>query len=155
MAVDRGGRPYSAFNFLVQIDGGPDARGDWRAGFQEVTGLGMEITVAEYRAGSFKDNTPMKVTGTYKVPDVTLKRGVVGDLNTLYAWLNAVRNGQQDQLKEVTIMLLDEQRSDTPVQSWRLKGARPTKYTGPNLSGKSTDVAIEELVLACERIDLE
>lgn len=154
MATHREGRPYGAFNFAVQIMDGPDAMTDWRAGFQEVTGLGLEVTVAEYRAGNFRDNTPMKVTGTYKVPDVTLKRGVVGELESLYNWLDGVRNGRQDMLREVTIMLLDEARSDAPVQTWRLRGARPIKYTGPNLSGKATDVAIEELVLACERIDI-
>jgi len=81
MAVERP-RPYSQFNFRVAIENGPDAEST-RAGFQEVAGLGMEITVAEYRGGNFKDNTPMKITGTYKVPDVTLKRGVIGELGHL------------------------------------------------------------------------
>ena len=36
-----------------------------------------------------------------------------------------------------------------------LKGARPIKYTGPALSGKATDVAVAELVLACEDITEE
>lgn len=151
MAVQRE-RPYSAFNFLVEIAGGPDV-GDVKAGFQEVSGLGMEITVAEYRSGNFKDNTPIKVTGTYKVSDVTLKRGVIGDLETIYNWINQVRNGSQDALKQVTIQLQDESHTSV-VQTWTLTNARPTKYTGPSLSGKSTDVAIEELVLAAERLDV-
>jgi phage tail-like protein len=54
----------------------------------------------------------------------------------------------------VTIELQSEDHTQT-VQSWKLTNARPTKYTGPSLSGKGTDVAIEELVLASERIDLE
>ena len=37
----------------------------------------------------------------------------------------------------------------------KLTNARPTKYTGPALTGKGTDVAIEELVLAYERLDLQ
>jgi phage tail-like protein len=41
------------------------------------------------------------------------------------------------------------------VQRWKLFRARPTKYTGPGLNGKGTDVAIEELVLASERIEIE
>ena len=152
MAVERE-RPYSQFNFRVVIDGGPDAASA-RAAFQEVSGLGLEITVAEYRGGNFKDNTPIKVTGTYKVPDVTLKRGVIGELETLYNWINDVRNGSQTALRTVTIELQSEDHTQT-VQSWKLTNARPTKYTGPSLSGKGTDVAIEELVLASERIDLE
>jgi phage tail-like protein len=152
MAVERD-RPYSQFNFLVVIENGPDPRTSTRAGFQEVSGLGMEITVAEYRGGNYRDNTPSKITGTYKVPDVTLKRGLLGDLETLYNWIDQVRNGSQTALRTVTVQLLSEDHTAV-VQEWKLLRARPTKYTGPSLSAKGTDVAIEELVLACERIDL-
>jgi phage tail-like protein len=152
MAVERD-RPYGQFNFRVQIENGPNAETSTRAGFQEASGLGMEVTVAEYRGGNFKDNTPIKMTGTYKVPDVTLKRGVIGDLETLYNWINEIRNGNQAALKTVTIQLVSEDRTAV-VQEWKLTNARPSKYTGPSLSAKGTDVAIEELVLACERIDL-
>ncbi len=150
MAIERE-RPYSQFNFLVLIDGGPDPESP-RAAFQEVAGLGMEISVAEYRGGNFKDNAPLKVTTTYKVPDVTLKRGVIGDLDTLYNWINQVRNGSQTALRTVTIQLRSEDRASV-VQEWKLTNARPTKYTGPSLTGKGTDVAIEELVLASERVE--
>jgi phage tail-like protein len=151
MAVERE-RPYGQFNFRVEIENGP-AADSTRAGFQEVSGLGMEITVAEYRGGNFRDNTPLKVTGTYKIPDITLKRGVIGDLDTLYVWLDQVRNGSQTALRTVSIQLQSEDHTAT-VQEWKLTNARPTKYTGPALTGKGTDVAIEELVLACERIEL-
>jgi len=149
MATDRD-RPYSQFNFRVSW---PDLdENAVQAGFQEVAGLGMEITVAEYRAGNFNENGPIKITGTSKTPDVTLKRGVIGSLD-LYTWLNEVRNGRQDQLKNVTIKLMSEDRA-TVAQEWRLINARPMKYTGPSLNGKGTDLAIEELVLASERIEV-
>jgi phage tail-like protein len=152
MAVIRD-RPYSQFNFRVSIDGGPPEL-DFKAGFQEVSGLGMEVTVAEYRGGNHADNTAMKITGTYKVPDVTLKRGVIGDPDTLFGWIDQVRSGSQIALRLVTIKLMSEDRA-TVVQEWQLRNARPTKYTGPSLTGKGTDVAVEELVLACERIDVK
>lgn len=143
-------RPYSQFNFLVDLgSGGTDSV---QAGFQEVSGLGMEITMAEYRNGNEQDNAPRKITGMYKVPDITLKRGLIGSLD-LYQWLDQIRNGEQDALRSVTIQLQDEARTGT-VQEWKLTNARPIKYTGPSLNGKGTDVAIEELTLACERIDL-
>jgi len=144
-------RPYGQFNFLVQIENG-DAKATI-AGFQEAGGLGLEITVAEYRPGNYKENSPLKITLLNKVPDVTLKRGVIGSLD-LIEWLNQVRDGSQEALKTVLIQLQDESHSD-PVQKWRLTNARPIKYTGPTLSGKGTDVAMEELVLASERIDIE
>ena len=88
MAVKRD-RPYSAFNFLVDFGDGTGTEGA-DAGFQEVSGLGMEVTVSEYRNGNEKENSVRKITGLNKATDVTLKRGVIGSL-TLYTWLNDIR----------------------------------------------------------------
>jgi phage tail-like protein len=143
-------RPYSQFNFLVNL--GTGDTGSPQAGFQEVSGLGMEINVAEYRNGNEKDNAPRKITGSYSVPDVTLKRGVIGSLD-LYEWLDEVRSGSQEALRTVTIQLQSEDHSATAME-WKLTNARPIKYTGPTFDGTGSDVALEELVLACERIDL-
>lgn len=159
MATTPRDRPYSQFNFRVSWQPATDNDGDpldgqsVEAGFQEVSGLGMEITIAEYRAGNHKFNEPIKVTGTAKTPDITLKRGVIGRLD-LYKWLHAVRGGAQNQLQNVTVQLLAEDRQSV-AQEWKLENARPMKYTGPSLNGKGTDVAVEELVLAAERITME
>jgi phage tail-like protein len=149
MATQRD-HPYSQFNFRVSWDGLGEKTVE--AGFQEVSGLGLEITVAEYRACNHSENSSIKVNGTNKVPDVTLKRGVIGRTD-LYTWLNNVRNGMLD-FKTVTIKLMAEDR-ETEAVRWKLLNARPMKYTGPALNGKGTDLAIEELVLASERIELE
>ena len=157
MAEERA-RPYSNFNFRVSWAPATDNEGDTlaeetvHAAFQEVSGLGMEITVAEYRAGNSATNEPIKITGTVKTPDVTFKRGVIGALD-LYQWLNAVRDGAQNQLKNVTVKLMAEDR-ETVAQEWLLKNTRPIKYTGPPLNGKSTDLAIEELTLSPERLEM-
>ncbi len=145
-------RPYSQFNFQVSLGPGAPGPKDFKAGFQEVSGLGMEIHVAEYRPGNYAENSPMKVTGSYKINDVIFKRGVIGDIATLYTWIDAVRNGSQTALQTVTVQLMDE-TGQNAVQSWVLSKARPIKLTGPSLTGKGTDVAVEELTLAAERID--
>src|SRR5579871_4132248 len=127
-------RPYGQFNFLVDLGAGTGTDQP-QAGFQEVSGLGMEITIAEYRAGNYKDNAHMKINGGYKVPDVTLKRGLIGAAD-LYQWLEIVRNGgQETSLRTVTISLQSEDHSQV-VMSWKLTNARPMKYTGPALNGK-------------------
>lgn len=145
-------RPYSQFNYLVDLGTGDTDSA--KAGFQEVSGLGMELTVTEYRNGNEKINAPRKINATYKVPDVTLKRGVIGETD-LYEWLKTVHDGKQDEsLRNVTIQLLSEDRSSVAV-TWKLANARPMKYTGPSLNGKGTDVAIEELVISCEDIEME
>jgi phage tail-like protein len=144
-------KPYSQFNFLVDIGGA--AADTPSGGFQEVSGLGLELDIAEYRAGNKKDNAPDKITGGYKVPDVTLKRGVMGD-DALFGWLEEVRTGSYEAPRTVTIELLSEDRQ-TVASVWKLTGARPMKYSGPQLSGGGTDVAVEELVLACEGLSME
>ncbi len=144
-------RPYVQFNFLVDLGAG-NTEGP-EAGFQEVSGIGMEVTVAEYRNGNAKENSVMKVTGLNKSTDVTLKRGVIGSLN-LYEWLNDIRNGNQNALRNVTVMLQNEDHTSV-VQTWKLMRARIIKHTSGPLNAKGTDVAMEELVLAYERLEME
>ncbi len=149
MATERD-RPYSAFRYLVDLgDGITDGP---KAGFQEVTGLGVEITMQEYRAGNDVRSAPIKIPGAYKITDISLKRGVLGALD-LTNWLDQVRNGE-DARRDITIQLQSEDRS-TIAMTWKLEGAQPMKYTGPSLNGKGTDVAIEELGLSVEDIKFE
>ena len=144
-------RPYVQFNFLVDLNAGGTE--SVTAGFQEVSGIGMEVTVAEYRNGNSKENSVMKVTGLNKSTDVTLKRGIIGSLD-LYAWLNDIRNGNQKALRDVKIHLQAEDHSKV-VQTWKLQRARIIKHTSGPLNAKGTDVAMEELVLAYERLEME
>lgn len=151
MAVQRDD-PYGAFNFLVDLGTGDTE--SVSAGFQEVSGLNTEMTQAEYRNGNEKLNHPRKISGMYKVGDVTLKRGMIGATD-LYEWIDQTRKGDQAAMRSVTISLQDEAH-DGPVMTWRLTRARPMRYTAPSLNGKGgTDVAIEELVVSCEDLVIE
>jgi phage tail-like protein len=144
-------RPYVQFNFLVDLGTGNTDGPE--AGFQEVSGIGMEVTVSEYRTGNAKENSVMKITGMNKSTDVTLKRGVIGSLN-LYQWLNDIRNGNQNALRNVTVQLQNEDHTAV-VATWKLLRARITKHTSGPLNAKGGDVAMEELVLAYERLEME
>ncbi|MET1059532.1 MAG: phage tail protein [Nocardioides sp.] len=142
--------PYGRFNFIVTLG---DVGGEDQAvgGFSEVSGLGSEIVYAEYRNGNDRENHVRKIPTLHKTGDVTLTRGVIGDLR-LFEWLKLVREGTIDR-RTVTIDLLDEGRN--PVCRWVLRSALPRRWTGPTLSGKGADVAIEELVLIAEQIDFD
>jgi phage tail-like protein len=143
-------RPYVQFNFLVDLGTGNTDGAE--AGFQECSGIGMEVTVSEYRTGNAKENSVMKITGLNKSTDVTLKRGVIGSLN-LYQWLNQIRNGDQSAYRTVVIQLQNEDHTAV-VQEWKLLRARIIKHTSGPLNAKGTDVAMEELVLAYERLEM-
>ncbi len=144
-------RPYVQFNFLVDLGTG-NTEGP-TAGFQEVSGIGMEVTVSEYRNGNEKENSVRKITGLNKASDVTLKRGVIGSLD-LYRWLDEIRSGSQSSLRNVTIQLQSEDHTKV-VQTWKLMRARIIKHTSGPFNAKGTDVAMEELVLAYERLEME
>ncbi len=139
--------PYGAFNYLVNFDGG-----EIFGGFSDVSGIGSEIKMAEYRNGNEKENHVRKVPGIHTSADVTLKRGIVNS-KSLWDWIGQARiNGPAAQ-KTVTITLLDEAQAS--VQTWELQGAIPMKYTGPTLAGKGGgDVAMEELVLTSEGVQI-
>ena len=143
-------RPFPQFNFLVDLK--TDDVNSPKAGFQEVSGIGMEVSVAEYRPGNHKTNNVMKVNALNKSSDVTLKRGIIGALD-LYDWLDKIRNGSRDSLRNISIQLRGEDR-ETVVMEWQLKEARIIKYTCGPLNAKGTDVAMEEMVLAYERLEM-
>src|SRR4029078_4584088 len=144
-------RPYTQFNFLVDIGTGDTDGPD--AGFEEVTGLESTVDVIEFPNGTSKENSVVKLTGLNKATDVTMKRGVIGSLS-LYRWFDDIRNGNQNALRTVVISLQNEDHSGV-VMTWKLLRARIVKYTSGPLNGKGTDVAMEEIVLAYERLELE
>ncbi|MBL8529001.1 MAG: phage tail protein, partial [Burkholderiales bacterium] len=137
MAVLRD-RPYVQFNFLVDLGTGSTEGPE--AGFQEVSGVGMEVTVSEYRTGNSRENSVMKITGLNKSTDVTLKRGVIGSLS-LYNWLNQIRNGDQAALRTVTVQMQNEDHTQV-VMTWKLLRARIIKHTSGPFNAKGTDVAM-------------
>ena len=140
--------PYGAFNFVVNFDGGEEF-----GGFSDVSGIGTEITVAEYRAGNDKENHVRKVAGVHKVSDVTLKRGIV-NFDSLWSWIDETRSAGPAAQKTVAVTLLDE--AHNPVRTWLLRGCIPMKYTGTTLAAKGGgDVAMEEIVLSAEGFEIQ
>jgi phage tail-like protein len=144
-------RPYAQFNFLVDLGTG-ETEGP-EAGFQECSGISMSVDVIEYRNGNEKENAPRKLTGLARVSDVTLKRGIIGSLG-LYKWIDQIRNGDQAGLRTVVIQLQNEDHTAI-VMTWKLLRARIVKHTSGPLNAKGTDVAMEEITIAYERLEIE
>ncbi|MCG6877218.1 MAG: phage tail protein [Betaproteobacteria bacterium] len=136
--------PYLAQNFRVEIDGLEVAS------FAEVSGLEATIEVIEYRNGS-EDNTVRKLPGLAKYSNITLKRGIVGDLS-LWQWLRAVCQGEV-QRRSGSIILLNERREE--VLRINFRRGWPCKWVGPSLSARDNEVAIEVLELCHEGLDIE
>ncbi len=140
--------PYGQFNFIVKLGetGGED---QIVGGFSDFSGAGNEIKFAEYRNGNDKQNHVRKIANLNTTNDVTLKRGLIGDLR-LFEWLRATREGNHEP-RTVTVTLLDEAR--TEVCQWILRQAQPKKWVAPTLAAKGSESAMEELGLVAEQIE--
>jgi phage tail-like protein len=113
----------------------------------------MSVDVVEYRNGNEKENNVRKLTGLARYPDVTLKRGIIGSLD-LYQWLNDIRNGNQNAIRTVVVQLMNEDHT-TVVQEWKLIRARIIKHVSGPFNARASDVAMEEITLAYERLELD
>lgn len=145
--------PYGAFNFLVNLDLPEAPEGAVLGGFSDVSGIGHEVTISEYRNGNEAEMLPRKSAAMHKIPDITLKRGVVNS-RMLWEWVSTYINKDKPSDKgNVIITLRDEEKKE--VLSWTLQRVIPMKYTGPTLAAKGGgDVAMEELVLSVEGLDM-
>ncbi len=142
--------PYPVYNFEVIVTGISDDGTSVRGSFSEVSGLETEMSVIEYRNGS-ENTTVRKLPGLTKFSNLTLKRGIIGDL-TFWNWLVNARQGNV-QRTQVTIILLDENRSE--VMRWNFIRAWPRKWTGPVLNAKGNEVAIETLEICHEGMAID
>jgi phage tail-like protein len=134
--------PFRNFNFLVEIDG------ITQAGFTECTGFGANTDPIEYREGG-ETKTVRKLPGITKYPNITLKWGLT-DSRELYDWYRDVVNGKIER-RSGSIILNDLEGAE--VARYNFFEAWPTKWDGPDFNAKGTDVAIETLELAHERIE--
>ena len=141
--------PYPAGNFEITVFGISDDGKAVKGSFSEISGLGVDISVMEYRTGS-EDITMRKLPGLKKFSNLVLKRGVIGD-TTFWNWLAAAMNGQVIRA-DGTIALLDEKRQ--PVVVWKFHRGWPCKWTGPDLVASSNDVAIEALEICHEGLEM-
>lgn len=136
--------PYGQFNFQIEIDG------VIQGGFSEASGLTTDTNIIEYREGQ-EITTTRKLPGLMKYNNIVLKRGWTND-RKLWEWRKKVIDGKTER-QSGTIVLLDEGRQ--PALRWNFVQGWPSKWEGPALNAKTSEVAIETLEIAHEGLELE
>ena len=142
--------PYNNQNFLVIVNGVSDDGQSVRGSFSEVSGLGVEIEPIEYRNGS-EDITVRKLPGLRKFTNITLKRGIIGDLS-FWNWLLEAMRGTV-QRADGSIVLLNGQREE--VLRWNFRRGWPCKWIGPGLNAQGNEIAIETLEICHEGLEID
>ncbi len=136
--------PLVSFNFFVTI-------GPIQAAFRECHGLGSENEVVEYKASDqFGKDVYQKQPGKLKWENISLKRGITNDL-ALWEWRKKVEEGKIEAARQNgTIVMYDQ--TGAAVASWNFENAWPCKLSGPSLNAQTNEVAIEEVVIAHEKL---
>lgn len=166
-----------AFRFHVRLRRSPDERAGSSAtgetnvaaesaqgvalsdgAFQEVSGLEVELDIAEHLEGGRNDGVIRQV-GRAKYQPLVLKRGMfhsrAGTLDrSLWLWLQNIAAGTRPIPRyDGIVEVLGANNSDV-VATWEFERGVPARVRGPELNAKTGEVAIEELHIVHEGLRL-
>jgi phage tail-like protein len=149
--------PFIAFNFSVEINVpfiGPTL---CNAAFAECDGLEMTMDVKTIREGG-NNTQQIRMVGAVNYGQVTLKRGMTGSFD-LWDWFDAQQHANPQQLRdgirgdaEVVMLAADHK---TEQVRFKLKKCLITRLKAPVLNAKDGMVAIEEMQLTYESLELK
>jgi phage tail-like protein len=150
--------PLKSYNFLIMLvdSAGPSAFGAVAAligtavgGFTECSGLATSIETEDYRQGGENDRIrhfPTRIT----YENIRLSHGV-GLLDELWNWHHGFVTGSGKR-KDGVIVLQDDHH--LPMKAWTFRRGIPVQWTGPTLNASQSQVAIEQLTIQHEGLDL-
>lgn len=143
--------PISAFNFKVrlQIDG--EAQPICDGEFSEVTGLEVTHDVETIREGG-NNARPIHLVGRVSYGQLSLKRGMTANAD-IWRWFRELHQKPARRASGEIVMLSPDRSTETARFS--LTGCLPIKLKAPTLNAQEGTIAIEEMQLAYETLDLE
>ena len=124
--------------------------------FTECSGLGVQIKYDKLLEGGVNEQQRI-LLGAVEFNEVTLKRGLSDDL-VFWNWISEklLQRNKMTQIKQSrrNINILTFNQSGECMQCWRLIGAVPVSWKAPSLAADSGSVAIEELTLIYEGLQV-
>ncbi len=146
-------RPFTTFNFSVELTLNDGNNGlICNAAFSECDGLEMTMDIKTIREGG--NNTgPIHLIGPISYGQLSLKRGMTDSLD-LWNWFNKVIQKDQIGLRasgKIIVLSSDRQEQVRFI----LKGCLPVKLKAPSLNAKEGLLAIEEMTIAYELLNIE
>jgi len=123
-----------------------------------------ETEIIEYKEGDPTEGIPTysslagmhKVLGKHpgrtKYSNMILKRGYL-DSGVLWNWYESIAEGVTSDIHKVGSVVVSKPGSSEPVGSYNFFEAWPSKWKGFTLDGKGSDVNVEEIELAIEKLE--
>jgi phage tail-like protein len=148
------------FRFEVKLRRSPASGADAEpgqmlgdGGFQECSGLDLEMEVQESREGG-RNYGLVQHIGRARHTPIVLKRGMFygegGQVNgEIWRWIRRILTNEGPPVRyDGTVEVRGE--GDAVVARWQFVRGLPARVQGPQLNGKTGDIAIEELPIAHE-----
>jgi|SRR5712692_7872501 len=117
-------------------------------GFSECSGLDVTMQPEEHREGG--STTVLKFPQRVAWSNIRLKRGVTIS-DELWNWYFAYVDGKGTRRDGIIALQND---LHIPVKAWRFKRGIPVKWAGPSLNAGESRLAVEELEIAHEGLEL-
>ena len=141
---------YESSNFIVDM--GIYDPNDIRSAFFRVELPEAIVDEVAYREGNATSQEARKQPGLARYGHLVLKRGLIGSTD-LWDWWKQAREGQPNVDRNITVTLLDEERNQ--VWAWRFRNAFPVRYWVGPLEANHSDIAVEELTLTFDSMEVE
>ncbi len=143
--------PFTGFNFAVEIEVPGLAPQLCHAAFSDCDGLEMTMDIRTLREGG-NNGRQIRLSGPLAFGVVTLKRGMTRSFD-LWQWVaRAVAEPALRADAEVVVLAAD---GSTVNARFVLARCLPVKLKAPPLNAREGGVAIEELQLAFESLELK
>jgi phage tail-like protein len=143
-------QPFSAFNFKVRLQLEGESRPVCDGAFSEVGGLELNIEVQTIREGG-NNARQIHLMGPVSHGQLTLKRGMTEGLD-LWRWFTRVNRERELRASgEIAVLSADRERE---TLRFALTGCLPVKLKAPTLNATDGTVAIEEMQVAYETLEL-
>lgn len=149
--------PLPAFNFVIAlldtsstataIAGG--IAGLALGGFSECSGLESSLETFDYLEGGLNDRVHRFPT-RFSYGNITLRRGMSTD-EQLWLWHQEFQQGKGKR-RDGFIVLQNELRA--PIKTWVFSRGMPVKWTGPSFNASTSELSIESLEIAHEKVEL-
>jgi len=144
--------PFVSFNFGVEITLPGVSAPLCGASFAECDGLEMTMEVKTIREGG-NNGRQLRLTGPVAYGQLVLKRGMTKDRD-LWDWFSDVSADPSLRATAEVVMFSSEEGKYTEQARFVLTGCVPVKLKAPPLNAKDGLVAIEELQVAYESLEL-
>lgn len=145
-------RPFTTFNFLVEITLAGESRPLCEAAFAGCDGLEVTMEPTTYQQGG--DNArQIHLAGPMSYGHLSLRRGMTSSFD-LWGWVDRVAAGEYG-LRATAVVTVLGSDGATEKARFLLTRCLPVRLKAPGLDALEGGIAIEEMDLAYEQLRLD